>query len=708
MEHLEELNEIDDQLEKLQQIKEEFSHYANNDSSQHAKLELANAITDITRRRNAFNSKRFFIVTFGMLKAGKSTLVNTFVGRKISPIGSSQETTLRCAIILAADDTNAEGIYHYEPKGEPCDKIALEKWREGKCVALFDYLNGLENEDFLKANFNVRKEVYSSDAVKKYLSNPENRDRFDLPPVIRIDTRKFPDSEDMPYVREINLLRDGVAIIDTPGLDGALANSENDPFFRILPSNGDFFLLVQSSMSAINKSGAETIKKIYGATGNLPIVVVFNEMNSRFWLKFQEQHDALKTDAKKASDDLASKLDMGGRRPKYLSINAGQAYDAIFTSKPSSFVQERQDMIAQSRLPDLKAEIQRIIRDERESIKLHNSIKRMNESLSKAITDLHAAKGTLVARKEEYEKTVSSKKDGLQEIIERLTVFANTDIDAISKTSKECLIQYFKAKMSGEIDNAIDSSHLNAWKPEVSRFVRKGPLGMGGKEEKTVANKAHHDGDLVKDRFDGCAKTVDVAFNRIIRELLDMSFDQKAVEPWSNIQEVEKARFDQIARILEKMRTLVDTDKDCDEGSFLKKLFFSISVKPEEEQPGKMVPINVEQFRPSDPFQPTVPLHGVVKKYGVECELVNAVKKMKTDMEDHYRLGITTASASIKDCIRTEGKKYISDRIALCRNTIRSIDCKCQAEINILEGEIACLDKALACITRVKDISARL
>ena len=53
---------------------------------------------------DAFESQAFFIVTFGMLKAGKSTLVNALVGnRNVSPVGHGCETTKRSSILFLAD-----------------------------------------------------------------------------------------------------------------------------------------------------------------------------------------------------------------------------------------------------------------------------------------------------------------------------------------------------------------------------------------------------------------------------------------------------------------------------------------------------------------------------------------------------------------------------------------------------------------------------
>lgn len=104
---IERLAKIDSAFEALKEIGEKFGC----DGSPFKEV-----LKEIDRRRRAFKSKTFFMVTFGMLKAGKSTLVNTFIGKKVSPVGRSKETTLQSSIIIAADERHGEGIYIYSPK----------------------------------------------------------------------------------------------------------------------------------------------------------------------------------------------------------------------------------------------------------------------------------------------------------------------------------------------------------------------------------------------------------------------------------------------------------------------------------------------------------------------------------------------------------------------------------------------------------------
>src|SRR5437016_2934997 len=52
------------------------------------------------RARRQFDAKLFFVVIFGPLKAGKSTLMNALAGEYVSPTGFGKETTRRPSLVI--------------------------------------------------------------------------------------------------------------------------------------------------------------------------------------------------------------------------------------------------------------------------------------------------------------------------------------------------------------------------------------------------------------------------------------------------------------------------------------------------------------------------------------------------------------------------------------------------------------------------------
>lgn len=329
---------------------------------------------------DAFESQAFFIVTFGMLKAGKSTLVNALVGKPdVSPVGHGRETTKRSSIIFAADDEHPEGVYIYTPKGCAKEGENIADWRRKKCEALILALGGVGK---VEDEFDVEgpKRLSGKEMDELLTSKP---DEEELPPVIRIQpggAARFSGE---------NLLKDGVAILDTPGLDGIDVNATNDAFWQVLPAQGDFFLLVQSSMSGLNDDCAKQIAKIYGMTENKPgILIVYNEIASQFWLDDEVQKRKLKKDQQEVQSYLRGKLRevSQGAATDIVSVNAGAASAALFGNEDEfsgKFAQTPDELLKQSCIGELTSKLRRMLRTQRTEIKIRRLTGLMGNDLEK-------------------------------------------------------------------------------------------------------------------------------------------------------------------------------------------------------------------------------------------------------------------------------------------------------------------------------------
>ena len=315
-----------------------------------------------------FESQAFFIVTFGMLKAGKSTLVNTLVGKRdVSPVGHGRETTKRSSIIFSADSGHPEGIYIYKLKiGAPHDLDTPESiaaWRAKECEKLLLALGGVGN---IEEEFSVDGPRPLSELGDLLTSKP---DETEFPPVIRIEYDK-----DAPFAED-TLLKDGVAILDTPGLDGVDVNANTDCFWQVLPAQGDFFMLVQSSMSGLNDDCANQIAKIYGKTENSPgILIVYNEIAAEFWLKGEDQKDKLRKDRDVVASYLRGKIrDVSrGADPDIISVNAGAANAARFGNDQQFLdeYRERQKLYEESNFSELHNRLLTTLKNDRARIKV--------------------------------------------------------------------------------------------------------------------------------------------------------------------------------------------------------------------------------------------------------------------------------------------------------------------------------------------------
>ena len=380
------LRRIDADINELRTIRSELTASSNGDS---LFKEMDAILSEIVRRRRAFDSKTFFMVTFGMLKAGKSTLVNTFVGKEVSPVGRAKETTLRSSIVLASDEENREGIYLFSPKTSVTanDEGSIYAWQKENGARLMDFLNGLTTREEFLESFKEDFLPFSEANLERLLTTPVIPEFPNiLPPIIRIDAARTDST-----IGAANLLKDGVAIFDTPGLDGAKANKDSDPFWKSLTTCGDYYLLVQSSMSAINKDCVDLITDIFRETKNAPLLVVFNEIAANFWQLPEVEKERLRKDSETASRELAEQLrtKMGGTLPESISINAGEASDAVFGSC-GEMRQEPQNMIEESRVRTLRDRIVKTLREERMSIKVRNATDRMTKTLSESIERLES------------------------------------------------------------------------------------------------------------------------------------------------------------------------------------------------------------------------------------------------------------------------------------------------------------------------------
>ena len=317
---------------------------------------------------DGFDSQAFFIVTFGMLKAGKSTLVNTLVGKSdVSPVGHGRETTKRSSIIFSADPEHPEGVYIYKLKvGAPpecgTDK-SIAEWRAKKCEKLLLALGGVGN---IEDEFSIDGPRKLSELDSLLTSKP---DECEFPPVIRIN------QDENARFSEDSLLKDGVAILDTPGLDGVDVNAYTDCFWQVLPAQGDFFMLVQSSMSGLNDECSSQIAKIYGKTENRPgILIVYNEIAAQFWLKDGAQKDKLKKDREDVTNYLRGKLRevSRGADPSIISVNAGAASAAKFGDEQtfSKGYDDPTKLYEESKLSELRDLLLKTIKEDRARIKI--------------------------------------------------------------------------------------------------------------------------------------------------------------------------------------------------------------------------------------------------------------------------------------------------------------------------------------------------
>ena len=266
-----------------------------NENNSHSDLhQFLNEIQkELKRLQRAFETRRFFVVTIGALKAGKSTLINALTGYKVSPAGTGAETTKKCSIIMSADDEHQEGITLYRYKKTSSQELNGEERRvtcEKATRSLMDYLKGIcdwndEFCDFERKTYPLRGHgldpANSMDNLEYILTSSDfsGLQQFRDYMLAEIRIRIAPDKR--------SVLSQNVAIIDMPGLDGTLAGVDSDDVnpagnpVNFLPKFSHLFLLVQSSISGLNRTTASKLKEWQAGKKSTPVYLVFNIINSK-------------------------------------------------------------------------------------------------------------------------------------------------------------------------------------------------------------------------------------------------------------------------------------------------------------------------------------------------------------------------------------------------------------------------------------------
>lgn len=372
---------------------------------QHIKNKLSHKEDDaelLAHKVKEFLSKKFFVVMLGAIKAGKSTLVNSLVGREISPMGAGIETTLRSSIIIAADKNHPEGLYVYsfsqDQKNKLKEKIeSLERkkgngdgdaikdnvkkeWWQSRMAEYFAYLGEI-NPEFEK-KYQCHKHAFNKDVIVEILTKEKvplkygYNDEESLPLLISIDTSKFKE-------QKVNLLNCQCAIIDTPGLDGAKANNQTDSLLKAANQYADYFLFIQSSMSALTGG----CKKYLEENSQIPTVAVYNKMSSSYWYDEKSREDFENSKATDAYENLRNctpyKFDIGNT----VVVNAGAAWEAISRKNTDKIAKNKirnlsqkysgeeglNKLLNESRLPEYIQELTKKIKETRIKIKVENA-----------------------------------------------------------------------------------------------------------------------------------------------------------------------------------------------------------------------------------------------------------------------------------------------------------------------------------------------
>ena len=284
-------------------------------SSNEHRAKIDDGTVGVLNALAAFGAEYFVVSCIGMLKAGKSTLINLFARSKdASPTGFGFDTTLRPALITGS--TEPRGTIEVWLPNTPEQKLTKASLTE-----VFLCLRKVKKPEEVKgASYHVYPLMPANleNALCKAVLEADNN-MLPCEPVMVVV--KVPQNKESPLTSEIILL-------DTPGLDSGISNWTKDSAERYswIIENSDLLLFLQSSVAPLNKNAAAILRDIHAKSPNTPVWLVQNEMCAKPWLPLEritEENTKQRTQAARMFNNISHAF-------KLVYANLGKADSAIF------------------------------------------------------------------------------------------------------------------------------------------------------------------------------------------------------------------------------------------------------------------------------------------------------------------------------------------------------------------------------------------
>ncbi len=325
---------------------------------------LRGVVRRLARSRKEFASKLFILLVFGPLKSGKSTLVNCLVRSEVSPTALGISATKRPCIILGANGAPDSAEQYFATQRDPGTRLEAFE-------SVIDHLRGLDEPGSLARLVEVKG--LDCAEVHEALSR-EQRDgaREPLITALRVAEKS-----------EERFLDEGVAVIDSPGLDDPANRRQTHEKTAVdwAVANADLCVLVHSSLAAPGADMLRFVAEIVAKDSAPPLVILQNRFDARLWRKA----DVVAAENDKQQQDTREQVTkaLGGASQKVFKefhANLGLASDRRF--RHAEVDRERQRSLGlQDTLDEVQEAILGLVKDNREPLKRANCVNRLKEFL---------------------------------------------------------------------------------------------------------------------------------------------------------------------------------------------------------------------------------------------------------------------------------------------------------------------------------------
>ncbi len=297
----------------------------------------------LDRAKREFDAGLFFILMFGPLKAGKSTLTNLLAREYVSPTGFGIETTLRPSLIMKSR-TKDYVIDVYESVNTKDDQ-------EEMFHLVMDVLRGILDYKAIKSK--IRK-----------ITIPLTKKNVEKQLICHLDNEPLVTVLNVPGG---NLVTEHIALIDMPGLDGIQSNWQDSVIHKWILKRADFLIFIQSSMAALNKATFDFLQDAYLSSRKPPLWLVQNIIDAKYWRSDEERRSDNDTQRQNAKGHISNLLGIS-EDLRSTAINLGKASDGMDMENFHSLMSE-------SGFPEFECSLKDILQKSRVRIQQENSVK---------------------------------------------------------------------------------------------------------------------------------------------------------------------------------------------------------------------------------------------------------------------------------------------------------------------------------------------
>ena len=281
-------------------------------------------INSISRSRLEFDSRLFFIVVFGPVKSGKSTLVNVLARDYVSPSRFSKESTRRASIVIQSREKGIDQFFSRKHKLTRSAQQESVKLR-AEFEHVVQYLRGLVSEAELESDVRRVTHPFTHENVDHLLSA---------------------ELEEEPLITVIRstggrLINNDTAILDIPGLDGHYSNYVDTPSSFWAVNRADFLIFTQSSFAPLNRQTCVFLKDFYVQSRRPPVWLLQNRMEARYWQPEASRTREAEEQLSEAVAEITGLLEIEPDSLPRSSINLGKANDGIFDEIPGLLAESR-------------------------------------------------------------------------------------------------------------------------------------------------------------------------------------------------------------------------------------------------------------------------------------------------------------------------------------------------------------------------------